>query len=303
MINNKLRDRLRSGPTIDDAIWIMLIFIIILMFLPLCAKAAVVGETLPENYQWSVLEPGLVPLVDREYTIPEVPSILQGLPFLRTANDDKTRSDLVLVRFTLDAPATVLVFHDLRAGPRDWLADWRVTGETLMVQEPSRQTVYTAYAKDFAAGEVALPGPGYPEGSPISTNYFVALKLAGPCEDCVPTGAAKLVLTWDANPVDEQVIDYSVYRGGDADASELLAVTVEPGFERDAGVLGLRYGETVCFRVQAHSRCTDGGGEPHDCYSGYSDAACTALKVPPDEVEAPVTPSVLRLEVILSVGN
>lgn len=270
--------------------------VVILLLLP-DARAGVTGTTFPTSYQWTTLTSGLAPFVDREHTVSTVPDALGGVPFLRTANDDKRNADVARVRFTLDAPATVLLFYDPRGGPRDWLADWTKTGDTLALDEGDKQTVYTAYSKDFDAGEVTLPGPGYPLGSPTASNYWVALVgEAKPCEDCVPEGAVTLKLSWAANAAEEKVIDYSVYRGEDPQASTLLGTVSKTETAHDAAALGLKWDDTVCFRVKARN---DAG------YSDYSEAACTTLdlELTPDELEPPSTPHRIRIDVTLSISD
>ena len=271
------------------------------------AHGAVVGETTPQSYQWSVLAAGIRPYIDREYTLGGVPDELAGIPFLRTANDDKRSDAEVLVRFTLDAPGTVLVFYDGRQGDTAWLSDWtKRDGVTLVSHETSQDVTYTLFEKDFPAGEVVIPGPAYPPGSSISTNYWVALGEApAPCGNCMPSGASKLKLTWDPNPEKDNVIDYPVYRGPDENADQLLANVAGTEYESDASELGLTWGERICFRLKAHNRCTMDGKVPEgtDCYSEFSDAACATMNAKPEDIPLPSAPTRLHLDVTLSVGG
>ena len=276
-----------------------LLFSLLILLLMPYAMAGVVGETVPGTYQWTTLQPGVEPFIDRTYTLPTVPEALTGIPLLRTANGDKANADETWVRFTLDAPETVLLFYDLRPGPPPWLSDWTETGDVLTLQETTKQTLYTAYSKAFPAGEATLPGPAYPPGSSVGTNYFVALTEVdeptppAPCEDCIPAGRMKLKLTWDANPPEEKVIDYAVYLGPDANASEQLTAVTETTIERDAHVLGLHWGDVTCFRVKARNVAG---------FSDYSDAACATLTLLPGEQTAPGVPGQLHLNINLSVG-
>ncbi len=91
------------------------------------------------------------------------------------------------------------------------------------------------------------------------------------CGSCA-TGVS-LVVTWDANPAPENILDYSVYAGPLPDSTATLVGTVTatatPSLTVDAwNDLGLRLGDTVCFRIKARN---DLGPSP------FSSAVCGTL--------------------------
>jgi hypothetical protein len=112
---------------------------------------------------WSVrsdLRSGDVLYGDRTWTLTGIPAELLGARWIRTANDSRTSTASPLARFTLSAPATVLVAVDTRLGRRPWLdASWTDTGSQLSPFEGgTTYRRYQVYAKDFPAGPVSL-GP------------------------------------------------------------------------------------------------------------------------------------------------
>jgi hypothetical protein len=118
-------------------------------------------------------------------------------------------------------------------------------------------------------------------------------------------GEARLALSWDPNPEEEQVEAYPIFSGPDKSAIAELERAGGDVMQRswDAATLGLRYGERICFRLKAMNRCTAETGEAHDCYSAFSDAACATLEQPQPDTPAPGAPNRLELKVTLTVGE
>lgn len=112
---------------------------------------------------WSIqgaLSPGDQAFGDRATTIAELPGYLQGITWVRPANDSKASSADPLARFTLGRAADLYLAVDDRIGRLPWMdPSWVDIGEDLILQEAVTQTrVSSLYRKRFAAGEVAL-GP------------------------------------------------------------------------------------------------------------------------------------------------
>jgi alpha-glucosidase (family GH31 glycosyl hydrolase) len=116
--------------------------------------------------------------VDRDYVFSEIPALLEGLTYVRTANDDKLESGSTFLRFTADRDVIVYVAHDDRLEPKPpWLQDFTDTGEGLNDDDP--WTIgFSILAKRFDAGEIVLGGNS---GEPQSSMYtvFVAPVLDG----------------------------------------------------------------------------------------------------------------------------
>jgi len=114
-----------------------------------------VSNTLPDAYQWNELSVGAAVYVDRTFTFTDVPTVTQGLDYLRTANDDKYMSDPAAITFDISEAATVLVAYDFRNTPiPSWLQSWTDTGDVLATSD----TDLKVFSKDFSAGAVALGG-------------------------------------------------------------------------------------------------------------------------------------------------
>jgi hypothetical protein len=103
-------------------------------------------------------------------------------------------------------------------------------------------------------------------------SAFATVSIEIECSACaVPTA---LILSWD--PSTEDLKGYYVYHGPTPDTStallsHLLIAEVEaeePAVTYESGEIGLKAGDTVCFRVKAYN---DVGS------SDYSEAACTTI--------------------------
>ena len=114
--------------------------------------------------------------VDREYTAMEpLPASLQGLQFIRTANDDK---DLIppggtLMSFDLSAPAIVRVAHDDRIERPQWLTSgFTDSGLDLISTDGAKK--FSVFQKSVPAGRVSLgPNVKAPAGESM---YIVILQ-------------------------------------------------------------------------------------------------------------------------------
>lgn len=112
---------------------------------------------------WSIqgaLSPGDQAFGDRATTIAELPGYLQGIDWVRTANDSKASASDPLARFTLGRAADLYLAVDDRIGRLPWMdSSWVDIGEDVALQETPTQTrISSLYRKRFAAGEVSL-GP------------------------------------------------------------------------------------------------------------------------------------------------
>ena len=137
------------------------------------------------EFDWNGLAAGKRHYTDRDYRILQVPPELDGLPFLRTANNDDRRLVERLVSFRTDSDITLFVGVDARSteslawmkvGQLDGFQD---TGMQLVSDDPTLKI----YAKQYPAGEVSLgPNLNKPNDSPRG-NYIVILKREIVSED------------------------------------------------------------------------------------------------------------------------
>jgi hypothetical protein len=116
------------------------------------------STTLPANYEWDTLAIDKLMYIDRTYTLSDIPDSFIGLEFLRTGNDDKSKSADPFVSFTIPEPKAVFVAYDMRITPLPtWLQTWQSTAfEITGTDYPLR-----LYRKDFEAGAVNLGGNEY----------------------------------------------------------------------------------------------------------------------------------------------
>ncbi|MEL7451071.1 MAG: tandem-95 repeat protein [Pseudomonadota bacterium] len=124
----------------------------------------------PANYEWGVLNVVEDVYVDRNFTYSQVPGDYVGLPYLLTANDDKTASGNPFVSFTVDQPVTVFVGFDERNTVPAWLQGWTATDDEWVTSD----TTLDVYSQEFAAGNVQLGGNECSQSS--CSMYTLALR-------------------------------------------------------------------------------------------------------------------------------
>jgi hypothetical protein len=108
----------------------------------------------PGEYQWDVLQANKKVYIDRDYTFTNIPPALEGLDYVKTANDDKSQTSHPFLTFAVDSEVTVYVAYDMRNNPLpDWLNSWTDTGIQL---DTSTIFPLQVYKKNFNAGLVQL---------------------------------------------------------------------------------------------------------------------------------------------------
>jgi hypothetical protein len=108
--------------------------------------------------------------VDRKYSWRDLPAELPGLPYIQTANNDKSADGSDFLSFTVDRPVTVWVAYDVRLNRIPaWLSDWQTSGRRLKTTDFSNRMLFS---KDFPAGTVTL---GANEGRHRHSMYSVIL--------------------------------------------------------------------------------------------------------------------------------
>lgn len=116
-----------------------------------------ITNTQPATYQWDVLAVGSQVYIDRDeenYTYTVVPLGFQNLPYLRTANNDKSATDKE-VSFEVSEAVTVYVAYDDRnTETPKWLQSWTRT-ETVLLNSDVGANL-RLYANDYTAGTVTL---------------------------------------------------------------------------------------------------------------------------------------------------
>lgn len=112
---------------------------------------------------WSIrtnLQVGNTQYGDRTYTFTQVPAVVAGALWIRTANDSKAFTANPLVTFTINRAADVYVAADDRS-TLSWLSGWTNTGVKLVNNEGVPQS-FTLFRRNFAAGTVSLGAAAAP---------------------------------------------------------------------------------------------------------------------------------------------
>lgn len=126
---------------------------------------------------WAGLRPGAPVYADRDYRLQSVPDALQGLPFLRTANDDDGSSGADWLRVISDVPVTVHLALDSRLPrPPAWMGigqdgGFRATDMMITADDPKTLELFS---RTFPAGEIVLGGNTNDGKGGGKGNYLVA---------------------------------------------------------------------------------------------------------------------------------
>lgn len=124
---------------------------------------------------WTGLSVGTQHYTDRSYAITDVPAELNGLPFLRTANDDDRSAGHHQLSFHSDSDVTVYLGVDVRCteplawmnvGQPDGFSD---TGLIVATTDPD----FRIYEKQFPAGPITLGGNTNRANDSSRGNYIV----------------------------------------------------------------------------------------------------------------------------------
>ncbi|MBN2357010.1 Ig-like domain-containing protein, partial [candidate division KSB1 bacterium] len=129
-----------------------------------------ISELSPASYQVATLGLNSPYYMDRDYVLVQIPDICRNALWIKTENDDKTRSDAHWLSFKVNLSATVLVAFDTTTPLPAWLQSWRNTSAKLVTSDDAPLQVYE---KKFPAGQVVL---GANEGTDKSSMYVVVAK-------------------------------------------------------------------------------------------------------------------------------
>jgi hypothetical protein len=123
------------------------------------------------KYEAGELHAGELRFADRPYEFKAV-GAYGGMSYIRGANDDKGKLADDFLSFEVNLPVTVYVaYEEAAAQTPKWLAGWSRAD-----QGPDAKLLagYRVYARDFAAGKVALGGNGT-EGMSGSIGFYTAI--------------------------------------------------------------------------------------------------------------------------------
>ena len=151
------------------------------------AQVVITGLTVASGKAYEVVDNGLdtgaLVYIDRAYTFSSVPPAMAGATYIKTANDDKGRTEEAFMSFTVNRGVTVYVAYDVRATSLPgWLSGWADTGTTLGTTDLDRQL----YAKSFAAGIVSLGGNMAAGASGAESSYSIVIGGSGPIFPTLP---------------------------------------------------------------------------------------------------------------------
>jgi hypothetical protein len=149
---------------------------------PTPAPSGIVSNlTVASGKPYQVMDGGLAsgaPLfIDRNFTFKSIPGSVNDSTYMKTANDDKGRTDTSFLSFQVNKDATVYVAYDHRATSLpSWLKTWNGTGESITTTD----TNFNLFAKGFAASSTVTLGGNMAAGAAgANSNYFVVVTDQG----------------------------------------------------------------------------------------------------------------------------
>lgn len=123
---------------------------------PMLSSGLVLSGLSRTGYQVKRLDVGDRYYLDRDYTLASVPSFVENMFWVNTANDDKTDNTEEFLSFTLLRRSVVYIAYDAMAGsPPEWMNDWMPMEEQIV---DSRGIRFDMYTRSFPEGEVVLGG-------------------------------------------------------------------------------------------------------------------------------------------------
>ena len=127
----------------------------------------------PSEYEIEELEEGDRYYTDRSFKIRTIPSELNNLLWIKTANDD--RNENINITFSIDSPARIYVGLDKRAtSTPEWMSGWTFWGKGIRASDNPSNPFNISY-KDFPSGSVTL-GPN-PESA--GSMYIILINSTG----------------------------------------------------------------------------------------------------------------------------
>ena len=100
--------------------------------LPITIESVLSGET----YDIATLTSGVLYYTDRSYTVTDFPAALEGKSFIRTANDDKTRTDSAFLNLLISNDMVAYVgYSDQASALPTWLSTWSNTTQKITTSD------------------------------------------------------------------------------------------------------------------------------------------------------------------------
>lgn len=128
-----------------------------------------ISEIRPARYDTMRVKVGDRYYIDRDYVVTYIPNELNGLLWVRTANDDKELTEPNFLTFIISKNTVIYIAYDNSALKIPlWLTDWQKTNK----QIETTDAIFQIYSKEFAAGKVTLGGN---EGNSKSSMYLVLI--------------------------------------------------------------------------------------------------------------------------------
>ncbi len=169
----------------------------------------------------AILSTGQLLYTDRVYTVTTLPVYLNNVPYIRTANGDRSNTSPNYLTVTINSDATAFVIFNGTDTVPGWLSaanGWRLMAETVTSTDVDGDP-RKVYARAQSAGAFALGGKSAPPGNPASTesNFFAAVvplytAIVTPTANAVVSGTASAVTATVSSS--QNIVSVTLYADG-----------------------------------------------------------------------------------------
>ncbi|MBN2414434.1 Ig-like domain-containing protein [bacterium] len=136
---------------------------------PMLSSNLVLSGLSRTGYQVKRLGIGDRYYLDRDYTLASVPSFMENMFWINTANDDKTDDSDTFLSFTLLRSSVIYIAYDAMAGSTpEWMDDWMPMEDQIV---DSRGIRFDVYTRSFPEGDVVLGG----NSGTLDDNMYLVL--------------------------------------------------------------------------------------------------------------------------------
>lgn len=182
---------------------------------------------------------------DRSYIVTAVPSQLDSLLWIKTANEDRSSTSPTFLTLELERASTVYVAYDHRASSvPTWLSS-QYTRTNHLIETTDNASPMVIWSKQFEPGTITLGGNQASGASGAKSNFVILLKISPPpLPDLQIAGIALPHSVFNA----EEAVNFSVIvqkLGGQLNANKDLSLSLFASIDNQIASTDIKIGEAA----------------------------------------------------------
>ncbi|MFQ5965361.1 MAG: fibronectin type III domain-containing protein [Candidatus Scalinduaceae bacterium] len=159
------------------------------------AQLIISNLTVASGKPYEVVQSGIhngeLVYIDRTYTYSNVPTLIEGAIYIKTANGDKASTSSSFITFEVNQDVTVYIAHDDRITTKpSWMTSFTDTGDDLVIAART----HSIWKKDFTTSTITLGG-NEGGGNSMYTVIIVGQGTGSAPDTTPPTPPQGIVLT------------------------------------------------------------------------------------------------------------